>query len=198
MKYIIMANGKGSRWGNHRGIPKHLSEIDGETLLGRTARLVKESDPTAEIIVSSSDARCEIPGIPRHEPKSNTYELDRFCMELIEDDVCFLYGDVYYTVETMLDIVSTPVEKLAFWGSSTSIYAVKVRNGSVLRHCLDRLYGKIADGEISDAKGWQVYHLYMGMPLAGHDIDGDYIIVADETIDFNHPEDYENFIARRV
>lgn len=45
MKYIIMADGKGTRWGNYQDIPKHLIQIGGETLLGRTVRLLNEKDP---------------------------------------------------------------------------------------------------------------------------------------------------------
>ena len=29
MKYIIMADGKGTRWNNYHNIPKHLIEIGG-------------------------------------------------------------------------------------------------------------------------------------------------------------------------
>ena len=36
MKYIIMAAGMGTRWNNYLGVPKHLIELNGETLLGRT------------------------------------------------------------------------------------------------------------------------------------------------------------------
>ena len=32
MRFVIMADGKGSRWNNYMGIPKHLIEIDGESL----------------------------------------------------------------------------------------------------------------------------------------------------------------------
>ena len=32
MKYIIMADGSGTRWNNYGNIPKHLLKIDGETL----------------------------------------------------------------------------------------------------------------------------------------------------------------------
>ena len=44
MKYIIMADGQGNRWDNFNNIPKHLIEINNETLLSRTVRLLKEYD----------------------------------------------------------------------------------------------------------------------------------------------------------
>lgn len=43
MKYVIMAAGEGKRWNNFLGVPKHLIEINGETLLERTTRLLKEN-----------------------------------------------------------------------------------------------------------------------------------------------------------
>ena len=54
MKYIIMADGKGTRWGNYQDIPKHLIQIGGETLLGRTVRLLNEKDPGCEVVSDTS------------------------------------------------------------------------------------------------------------------------------------------------
>lgn len=178
-------------------MPKHLSVVDGETLLGRTVRLVKELDPEAEVIISSSDERYEIPQARRHSPERDSYELDRFCYELIEDETCFLYGDVFYTDEAMENILSTPCEGMLFWGSRASIYAVVVKRGADLRQCIEVLREKIVAREIEDAKGWQVYHLYNGMPLEGREIEGGFCIVSDETMDFNRPEDYDSFVLRR-
>ena len=40
MRYIIMADGEGKRWGNYKGVPKHLITVEGETILERTIRLL--------------------------------------------------------------------------------------------------------------------------------------------------------------
>ena len=92
MKYIIMADGKGTRWGNYQDIPKHLIQIGGETLLGRTVRLLNEKDPGCEVVITSHDERYEFEGARRYEPKNNRLEIDRFTEELIADNICFLYG----------------------------------------------------------------------------------------------------------
>ena len=55
MIYIVMADGEGKRWGNYKGVPKHLIEINGETLLGRTTRLLKEHN--VDYIITTSDER---------------------------------------------------------------------------------------------------------------------------------------------
>ena len=41
-KYVIMAGGPAKRWNNYLGVRKHFCEIRGDTLLGRTLRLLKD------------------------------------------------------------------------------------------------------------------------------------------------------------
>ena len=50
MKYYILANGDGKRWGNYMGVPKQLLEIDGETILHRMVRLLREEGVPKEDI----------------------------------------------------------------------------------------------------------------------------------------------------
>ncbi len=57
MRYVIMADGKGSRWNNFLGHDKQEIRIDGETLLERTVRLVHENDPDAALIILTFPAR---------------------------------------------------------------------------------------------------------------------------------------------
>ena len=101
MKYIIMADGKGTRWNNYNNIPKHFIEVNGETLLARTVRLLHTYDKDCEVIITSHDSRYDVEGATRYEPKDNVLEIDRFTRELVEDDVCFLYGDTYYSDDAM-------------------------------------------------------------------------------------------------
>ena len=105
MRYVIMADGKGTRWGNYSGIPKHLIKIGDETLLERTVRLIKQTDESNEIVITSHDYRYEVEGAVRYEPKNNVLEIDRFTDELIDDGVVFLYGDTYYTDDSIKTIV---------------------------------------------------------------------------------------------
>ena len=97
MRYVIMADGKGSRWNNFMGHKKHDISVSGETLLERTVRLVHKFDDAAEVIITSHDKSISIPGAVRYEPKNNVLEIDRFTAELIGSDMCFLYGDVLYS-----------------------------------------------------------------------------------------------------
>ena len=190
MKYIIMADGKGTRWNNYHNIPKHLIEIGGETLLARTVRLLRENDALADIVITSHDPRYEVPGARRYEPRHNHLEIDRFTEELIENDACFLYGDTFYSEQVIKKIVQTPAEKLLFFGNERSIVAIKVADGALFRQHVDRVRELFLAGKIEKCIGWQVYQSFMGLPFGEKKIDAKYVLLKDGTEDFNSPEDY--------
>jgi len=90
MYFIIMADGDGKRWNNYLGIPKHLVEINGEPIIKRTVRLLKENGVN-NIIITSRDERYNF---AKRIPQSNRdCEIDRFEETIIppEGDICFLY-----------------------------------------------------------------------------------------------------------
>ena len=190
MKYIIMADGKGTRWQNYNDIPKHFIEINGETLLARTVRLLKQGDPGCEVIITSHDPRYEVEGATRYEPKNNHLEIDRFTEELIADNVCFLYGDTYYSEEAAETIIKTVADDILFFGNRRSIVAVKVADGELFRSHVDRVRQLFMEGKIEKCIGWQVYQSFMGLPFGGKKIESKHIILEDSTEDFNSPEDY--------
>ena len=190
MKYIIMADGKGTRWNNYHNIPKHLIEIGGETLLARTVRLLRENDARADIVITSHDPRYEVPGARRYEPQNNHLEIDRFTEELIADDVCFLYGYTFYSESVIQKIADTPAEKLLFFGNERSIVAIKVADGALFRQHVDRVRALFLAGKIEKCIGWQVYQSFEGLPFGEKTIAADYILIQDGTEDFNSPADY--------
>ena len=185
-----MADGKGTRWNNYHNIPKHFIEIDGETLLARTVRLLRENDARADIVITSHDPRYEVPGARRYEPQNNHLEIDRFTEELIADDVCFLYGDTFYSESVIQKIADTPAEKLLFFGNERSIVAIKVADGALFRQHVDRVRALFLAGKIEKCIGWQVYQSFEGLPFGEKTIAADYILIQDGTEDFNSPADY--------
>ena len=190
MKYIIMADGKGTRWQNYNDIPKHFIEINGETLLGRTVRLLKQGDPDCRVIITSHDPRYEVEGARRYEPLNNHLEIDRFTEELIEDNVCFLYGDTYYSEEAAAAIINTEAEDILFFGNQRSIVAVKVADGKLFKSHVDRVRQLFVEGKIEKCIGWQVYQSFMGLPFDEKKIESKYIVLEDGTEDYNSPEDF--------
>ena len=189
MKYIIMADGKGTRWQNYNDIPKHFIEIGGETLLARTVRLLNEGDESAEVIITSHDPRYEVPGARRYEPLNNHLEIDRFTEELIEDNVCFLYGDTYYSQDAMDTILKTDADEMIFFGNERSIVAIKVKDGELFRSHVDNVRRLFLEGKIAKCIGWQVYQSFTGLPFGEKKIGPSYIVLEDGTEDFNSPED---------
>lgn len=201
MRYVIMANGQGTRWKMFQGVPKHLIEINGETLLQRTTRLVRNIDPDAEAIISSSNPDCVAEGATRYEPKCNELEIDRFVPELICDDMVFLYGDTFYTEDAIQTICDCQTKKLTFFGNDRSIVAVKVHDANIMRRNFEEVRKSYLEGRIDACKGWQVYHSYIadeyGFEVSKtHEIGPDYEILRDATGDFNTPEDWLDFCNR--
>lgn len=192
MKYIIMADGKGTRWNNYKDIPKHFIEVNGETLLARTVRLLKENDPKCQVIITSHDPRYEVPGATRYEPKNNVLEIDRFTEELIEDDICFLYGDTYYSESAVAAIVGNQPEDILFFGNERSIVAVKVKDAELFSKHVSNVRNLFLQGKIKKCIGWQVYQSFLGLSFEEKKIAGKYIYIEDGTQDFNSPEDFEN------
>lgn len=193
MKYIIMADGRGARWNNHQGLPKHLIEIDGETLLQRTVRLLHELDPRCEVLITSHDPRYEVEGAVRYEPENNRLEIDRFTYELIQPHICFLYGDTFYSEAALRQIIQTPADSLLFFGNARTIFAVKVEDASLMKFHIDRVKARFQAGEIHECKGWQVYQSHAGLPFGDKTITDSYVVVEDRTRDFNSPQDLEQF-----
>lgn len=198
MKYIIMADGKGTRWNNFNDIPKHFIQVNGETLLVRTVRLLKYFDPKCQVIITSHDPRYEVEDAIRYEPKNNVLEIDRFTEELIDDEVCFLYGDTYYSESAIESIVATEAEDLLFFGNEKSIVAIKVIDGQLFRNHVNRVKQLFLDGSIEKCIGWQVYQSFLELPFDEKKICEKYIYMEDGTRDFNTPEDLVGIERKEV
>lgn len=216
-RYVIMANGQGIRWNEYLGIPKHLISVGNETLLERIVRQVGERDAGAQIIISSSDPRCESSGAIRYSPLRNDIELDRFVPELLCDSICFLYGDTYYTDEAMDIIFATERGAITFFGTEKSLVAIKVHDHAEFGRHLENVRSAYTAGTINICKGWQVFRSYAGLSLEGGPVsklesndnpsnpryfpnDSDtsqcsrvLVRLSDATCDFNQPIDLTNF-----
>lgn len=191
MKYIIMAAGAGTRWNNYLGVPKHLIEINGEPLLARTARLLKENNITDYVITCSDPRYAQYgPTIPQTD---HDCEIDRFEESVIDGPVCYLYGDVYYSEDAMKTIINESNGNILFFGSHQEIFAIKVENIDLFlqyKHKVKKLFlSKVIDRCI----GWEIYKTMHNMPWRGIQIGDDYIRITDETDDIDYPSDYEYY-----
>lgn len=189
MTYIIMADGKERRWKNHQGIHKWQIQIGRQTLLERTCGLLRRLDPNAPIYITSHDTSLQIEGTVRYEPQHNVLEIDRFTAELIGPNVCFLYGDSFYSETALRRIIAEHTDTVLTFGSQKKIFAVKVADAELFRHHLERVRTLFLNQTIQECIGWEVYHSIQGLPLETREIGAGYILIEDETRDFNSPED---------
>lgn len=191
MHYIIMADGKGKRWKNYKGIPKHFVEVDGEKIIARTIKLLKKFDPGCCITVTSHDPRYEFKDAVRYEPKNNRHEIDRFTEELINDNICFLYGDTYYTDSCIKKIVNNRTDDISFFGNKKIIVGIKVRFGETFRWHFNKVKTMYLNKELEKCTGWQVYQSYAGLVVGPDKVIGKgFIDIEEESFDINTPEDY--------
>lgn len=191
-RIVIMADGKGMRWNNYMGIPKHFAPVEGERLIARTVRLLKQEDVNAEVIVTSHDPRYDFPGSRRYEPENNLYEIDRFTEELITKDMCFLYGDTFYTEWAIKRILGEEIEDLMFFGNRKSIVAVKIRDEKIFKKHVTRVKKLYLDGRLKRCAGWEVYKSFTNQDFLGKiELKDKFIFVDEKTVDVNTSADYE-------
>ena len=110
MKYIIMAGGNYPRWET----PRHLTKIHGETLVGRTIRLLRENG-IRDISISTQDERFRVFDVPILSHENNyiwgadeiaakSYWVDAFYPT--EEPACYLMGDVFFSPWAIASIVN--------------------------------------------------------------------------------------------
>ena len=194
MRYIIMASGAGKRWNNYLGIPKHLIEINGETLLARTTRLLKENN-IEDYLITGEDERYKQYGTVISQTDHDC-EIDRFEESCVDGPVCYLYGDVYYTEDAMKTIVSTKTNNIQFFGGEWEIYAIKIKNTKLFFKHKHRVKDLYLNKTIDRCIGWEVYRSLYNISFSEHKITKNYTLIADETDDIDYPSDYENFKKR--
>ena len=70
-------------------------------MICKTIQLLHAEAPNdIEIIVSSKYKELDLYDCLRYESSHHQYEIDRFEDELVDDNMCFLYGNHNFTVHT--------------------------------------------------------------------------------------------------
>lgn len=116
MKYIIMCGGRYYKW----QIPRQLIQINGEAIVARTIRLLREAG-VDDIAISTNDPRFEGIGVPilTHENRFDTIGngswVDGFYPTT--EPVCYILGDVVFSPEAIREIVNTETDSVEFFAS---------------------------------------------------------------------------------
>lgn len=212
MKYIIMCGGKYSNFQT----PKQLTEINGERLVDRTIRLLRERG-ISEIYISSNDPRFDDCNARRIEHvntyKYNDGEVKGYWLDAyfpLNKPCVYLHGDVYYSEDAIDKIVSAKPEVNTFignaiaknkkhknWGEPFGWIVVdqeKFKKGiEKTKKLQDK--GKLERGY---AISWELYRVLNKLDLNKQVIiDDTYLCIDDETIDIDEPWQIEE-LERKV
>lgn len=210
--------------------PKHLLKVNGEVLVERTIRLLRENGIT-DIAISTNNPAFDYLDVELLHDNDNQYS---YCSEEetklsknswlrayypVDEPVCYLHGDVYFSDEAIKTIVRMPVKDTMFFctadkqdipnkdircAGGREPLAYKVENYKLFRDAVNDLLRMTDEGKFINAKcpplAWTMYKYLNGLPLSYDaqwfgdwnnifDSKGDYIIINDYTNDIDDIKD---------
>lgn len=208
MKYIILAD---TNYGFDT--PRQLVEINGEKLICRTIRLLKENGVN-NIIITSHDKRLDNLGAERYEPKNNYYIpdysnyknnkgywLNAYPEELLTEPITFLLGDVYYSSEAIKTIVKTPTKSTLFfctYNNQSKKYikthdeplAYKVTDYNLFKKHINAVKKLKDEGKCNrEPIVWELYRHINNIDVNKHILTDNCIIINDESCDIDQKSD---------
>lgn len=180
MKYVIMCGGNYPEF----EMPKQLLKVNGEVLVERTIRLLKENG-IEDIAISTNNNKFDYLGVPilfqkndyvcgnENENKKSSYcWLNAYYP--LEDPCCYLHGDVYFSEEAIKTIIETPVKNTMFfctfdWSDGEKDrrnykgrepFAYKVVNQKLFRDAINDLFKMVDEGKFINGLPPICWHLY--------------------------------------
>lgn len=219
MRALVLAQGNGWRWDDYLGGPKQLvCVVDGEPVLHRTVRLLNERG-VDDVIVVGPDERFEVEGATLEvleRPAPTGCDQDKFFathrLWSQENRTVILWGDCFYTDEAM-DTITAPDPGLRYfrrpWPSTITghewdeSFAVSFwpHNHQTVLDAAFAVFQAWCDGTIHTTHIRSHYASTLGLPLDDLSLLVDspgQTVIDDFTDDFDHPQDYERWIARRA
>lgn len=201
MKYIIMCGGKY----DHFQTPKQLSVVNGETLLERTMRLLKENGITDIYISSNNPIFKKYGNLLEHE-NSYKYENGKIYGYWIDayyplNEPCvYLHGDVYYSEDAIKKIINLNPKVNTFIGNEIAKnkehknwgepFGWIVINQDEFRKGIEETKKLQDEGKLERgfAISWELYRVLNGLnPNKQYINDDTYLSIDDETIDIDAP-----------
>lgn len=200
-KCIIMCGGEYALFKEH----KALSVINGETLIERTIRLLKENN-VKDIAISSNNSTFDKFGVERLE-HNNTYKqvngkevgywVDGYYP--MEEPCIYLHGDVYYTDDAIKKILNLNPKVNTFIGNQWALNKEHKKVGEPFgwiivdqksfREAINKTKQLQDEGKVDrHPVSWELYQVLNGHDINGFDISEDtYLAIYDETIDIDAP-----------
>ncbi len=210
MKYAIMCGGQYS-WFK---IPKHLTMINGEELVRRTIRLLRECGAD-DIVITATDPRFNGFGVPRLNHRNGFidedgnikgYWLDAFYP--FDDKVTYIFGDVCFTVDAIKTIVNYQTDKNVLFGTSDAKNEAHQNWGEPFAYIVNdiktfhrgvKAVKKMYDEGMLKRHPivWELYRYLNGLDVNVQQVlDETYVCIDDGTMDIDDVTDIE-MIQRR-
>lgn len=187
MKYIIMCGGN---YSDNFKKPKQLLKVNGEVLVERTIRLLKENGVN-DIAITTNNSNFDYLDVeiiklkneyshnnPERHKKSKNSWLNAYYP--VNEPCCYLHGDCYFSNEAIKTIVETKVKDTMFFcvrdiydGRPMGVNAkgreplgFKVENQKIFRQAIDDLFQMIDAGKFeTDPISWNLYRQLNGLEL---------------------------------
>lgn len=201
MKYVILSDSDNVEPFKE---PRQLSIVNGETLVGRTIRLLKENG-IKDILITSHDPRFDDLGATRYEPQYNSFKgkekkgywLDAFPRELLNEPITFLLGDVYFSEDAIKTIVKKTTKSILFFCSDKTKgysdkyikhhdepFGFKVVDHALFKEHIDKVKQMYDEGLTRRHPiAWELYRSINGIDVNTHKLTKNYIAINDETCD---------------
>ena len=193
--------------------PRQFTKINGERIIERTIRLLRKNG-VEDIIITSNDKRFEQFGVPviSHINCYYTYDYNNSvgrwynCFYLMDEPVCYLFGDVIYSPNAIKTIVEYHTDDIMFFASAPPFakeypkewvepFAFKVQNTEHFKHALNNVRRYDEQGLFArEPIAWEVWQVINGAPLDYRAVDyRTFVHINDYTCDIDNPEDIELF-----
>lgn len=210
MKYVILAD-----ISVDFETPRQLTKINDEPLIARTIRLLKENN-VEDILVTSHDKKFDNLGAIRYEAKYNYYIpnyddykktkgywLNAFPIELLNQPICFLFGDVYYSEEAIKTITTTKTDSTLFFCSyeNNSKYYIKHHDEPLAYKVVDYKLFKKHINKVKKMKDkglccrepivWELYRSINNQDINIHEMTQNYVVINDISCDIDKIDDIE-------
>lgn len=202
MKYIIMCGGTYEEWET----PRQLLKLHGEEIVARTIRLLRENG-VEDIAISSDNPVFRKFGVPVLEHENNYIEADHNNITGYWVDafypmnfpVCYLLGDVVFSLQAIKTIVETKTDDIEMFASKPpfSVYyckpwaepfALKVVNTEHLKNAIS-LTKQYEDRGLFTRKAimWELWQVIQAAPLNWIDYNS-FVAINDYTCDVDDLE----------
>lgn len=211
MRAVLLCAGSGERWGDYLGVTKHLIPIDGEPLLHRTVRQLREIDTDEIVIIGPYD----VPGTTRVDPLVVPENGDFDKLEQsrpywsAEQRTLVVYGDVFFSDAAMGEIADDRGDwrlycrpfRSSFDGTPFGEpFVQSFHPDDIRRHgrALDRVLRGWHAGRLTYGGAFVHYQAMLGITLGGKRLPPKrMVVIDDETNDFDMPFRYERWLVAR-